>query len=164
MKKIILILVLFLCYHQSRAYPKLPRTIVTTDGEIDDVDTFIRMLLYANEYKVEGLIYSSSMWHYKGDGKGTLFTSEMPMTKAMYPPRTDLRWAGVSWIQELLDAYEKVYPNLSQNAKNYPSPDYLKSIVKVGNINFEGEMEKTTEGSEWIKTKLLSGIKIRYSN
>lgn len=155
MKKIVLIIVLFLGFQQSFAYPKLPRTIVTTDGEIDDVDTFIRMLLYSNEYKVEGLIYSSSMWHYKGDGKGTLFTSEMPMTKAMYPPKTDLRWAGVTWIQELLEAYKKVYPNLSLNAKNYPNPEYLKSIVKVGNIDFEGEMEKITAGSDWIKAKLL---------
>lgn len=35
---------------------KKPRTIVTTDGEIDDVDSFIRMLLYANEFQIEGLI------------------------------------------------------------------------------------------------------------
>ncbi|WP_236021438.1 nucleoside hydrolase-like domain-containing protein [Algoriphagus oliviformis] len=53
-----------------------PRTIVTTDGEIDDVDSFIRMLLYANEFRIEGLVYSSSMWHYAGNGKGTEFTSE----------------------------------------------------------------------------------------
>ncbi|MEI8074095.1 MAG: DUF1593 domain-containing protein [Bacteroidota bacterium] len=155
MKKIVLVLALFLGFNQSFAYPKLPRTIVTTDGEIDDVDTFIRMLLYSNEYKVEGLIYSSSMWHYKGDGKGTLFTSEMPMTNAMYGKKTDLRWAGVTWIQELLAAYKKVYPNLSKNANNYPSPEYLMSLVKVGNIDFEGEMEKITDGSEWIKAKLL---------
>ena len=57
----------------SRMSPKSkkPRTIITTDGEIDDVDSFIRMLLYANEFNIEGLIYSSSQWHYKGDGKAT---------------------------------------------------------------------------------------------
>lgn len=27
-----------------------PRTIVTTDGELEDVDSFIRMLLHANEF------------------------------------------------------------------------------------------------------------------
>jgi hypothetical protein len=155
MKKFLLLFALFIVFDQAFAYQKLPRTIVTTDGEIDDVDTFIRMLLYSNEYKVEGLIYSSSMWHYKGDGKGTLFTSEMPMTKVMYGKKTDLRWAGVHWIQDLLDAYKKVYPNLSKNAKNYPKPEYLMSLVKVGNIDFEGEMEKITDGSEWIKHKLL---------
>lgn len=75
-----------------------PRTIVTTDGEIDDVDSFIRMLLYANEFRIEGLIYSSSMWHYKGDGKGTEFTSEMEMTQRIYGARTDLRWPGTAWM------------------------------------------------------------------
>jgi hypothetical protein len=155
MKKIILLLVLFLGAHQVFSQQKLPRTIVTTDGEIDDVDTFIRMLLYANEYKVEGLVYSSSMWHYKGDGKSTLYTSEMPMTKEMYGKKTDLRWAGEHWIQDLLAAYKKVYPNLSKNAKKFPTPEYLLSLVKVGNIDFEGEMDKITDGSEWIKAKLL---------
>lgn len=134
----------------------LPRTIVTTDGEIDDVDTFIRMLLYTNEFHVEGLIYSSSMWHYSGDGKGTMFMSEMDMTKKIYPkPRPSLRWPGVSWIQDLLDQYAKVYPNLILHSKTYPTPDYLRSLVKVGNIDFEGEMEKITEGSELIKQKLM---------
>ena len=155
MKKLIFLLAILATQFQVHAKNQLPRTIITTDGEIDDVDTFIRMLLYSNEYKVEGLVYSSSMWHYKGDGKGTLFTSEMPMTKALYNQKTDLRWAGVEWMQELLGAYKKVYPNLSKNAKNYPSPEYLMSLVKVGNIDFEGEMEKITEGSEWIKAKLL---------
>lgn len=39
---------------------KKTRTIVTTDGELDDVDSFIRLLLYANEFSIEGLIISSS--------------------------------------------------------------------------------------------------------
>ena len=55
--------------------PHKPRTIVTTDGEVDDQDSFIRMLLYANEFELLGLVYSSSQWHYTGDGKGTKFTS-----------------------------------------------------------------------------------------
>jgi hypothetical protein len=46
-----------------------PRTIVTTDGEVDDQDSFIRLLLYANEFDLVGLIYSSSQWHYTGDGR-----------------------------------------------------------------------------------------------
>ncbi|WP_296705704.1 nucleoside hydrolase-like domain-containing protein [Algoriphagus sp.] len=132
-----------------------PRTIVTTDGEIDDVDSYIRMLLYANEFQIEGLIYSSSMWHYKGDGNGTLFTSEMEMTKNMYGAKTDLRWPGVEWMNPLLDAYEEVYPKLNQHAEGFPTADYLRSVVRVGNIDFEGEMEVDTEGSDFIKAKLL---------
>lgn len=131
------------------------RTIVTTDGEVDDMDSFIRMLLYTNEFKVEGLIYSSSMWHYKGDGKGTLFTSEMPMTAKMYGAIADLRWVGTTWMQEMIDKYAKVYPNLLLHDKSYPSPEYLKSIIRVGNIDFEGEMAKDTEGSDFIKKILL---------
>ncbi len=132
-----------------------PRTIVTTDGEIDDVDSYIRMLLYANEFNIEGLVYSSSMWHYKGDGKGTKIISEMEMTKKMYGEKTDLRWPGITWMNDLLDAYAKVFPSLNKNATGYPTAAYLKSLVKVGNIDFEGEMENDTEGSDFIKTKLL---------
>lgn len=65
------------------------RTIITTDGEIDDVDSYIRMLLYSNDFYIEGLIYSSSMWHYKGDRKGTTFISEMEMTRKLYGEKTD---------------------------------------------------------------------------
>lgn len=43
--------------------PKKQRTIVTSDGEVDDSDSFIRMLLYSNEFHLEGLVYSSSQWH-----------------------------------------------------------------------------------------------------
>lgn len=89
------------------------RTIVTTDGEVDDMDSFVRMLLYTNELKLEGLVYSSSQWHWKGDGKGTKFTSELETTAKLYGERTDLRWVGTTWIQEFLDDYETVYPSRS---------------------------------------------------
>ena len=108
-----------------------PRAIVTTDGEIDDVDSFIRMLLYANEFDLEGLIYSSSMWHYQGDGKGTKIISEMEMTKKMYGERTDLRWAGTQWMQDLIGAYEKVYPKLSTHAKDFPTASLQPYGIKA---------------------------------
>ena len=149
-----LLLFSFAGFCQQGAATK-PRTIITTDGEIDDVDSYIRMLLYANEFNIEGLVYSSSMWHYKGDGKGTKVISEMEMTKKMYGEKTDLRWPGTTWMNDLLDAYEKVYPKLSTHAKGFPTAAHLKSLVKVGNINFEGEMENDTEGSDFIKAKLL---------
>lgn len=148
---------LFSCHttRETNLVSEKPRTIITTDGEIDDIDSFIRMLLYANEFRIEGLIYSSSMWHYKGDGKGTKFISEMEMTKNIYGEQTDLRWPGVNWMEDLITAYEKVYPNLIQHAEGYPTADYLRSLIRIGNIDFEGEMEKDTEGSDFIKEKLL---------
>ena len=139
---------------QTENNPK-PRTIITTDGEVDDVDSFIRMLLYANEFRLEGLVYSSSQWHYQGDGKGTTFISEMANTAERYGERTELRWPGTTWMQELLNAYEKVQPNLSLHADGYPTARELRQLVKTGNIDFEGDMAEPTEGSEWIKAVLL---------
>ncbi len=132
-----------------------PRTIVTTDGEVDDVDTFIRLLLYSNEFNIVGLVYSSSQWHYKGDGKGTKFTSEMDNTAKRYGERTDLRWPGTTWMEEYIDKYRQVYPNLIKHARGYPAPDYLRSLVRIGNIDFEGEMSRDTDGSDFIKNILL---------
>ena len=79
----------------------------------------------------------------------------MEMTKDMYGAITDLRWPGVKWMDPLLDAYGEVYPKLSQHAEGFPTAAHLKSLVKVGNIDFEGEMEVDTEGSDFIKAKLL---------
>ncbi|HET9825405.1 MAG TPA: nucleoside hydrolase-like domain-containing protein, partial [Chitinophagaceae bacterium] len=132
-----------------------PRTVVTTDGEVDDQDSFMRLLLYSNELKIDGLVYTSSQWHYKGDGKGTKFTSEMPMTKKMYGERTELRWIGTEWMQSLIDKYAKVYSNLLKHDRNFPTPQYLKSVIRVGNIDFEGEMDRDTPGSDLIKKILL---------
>lgn len=153
---LLMLLAVVLNFGTAMAQTK-PRTIVTTDGELDDVDSFIRLLLYANEFKLEGLVYSSSQWHYKGDGKGTKFTSEMESTAKRYGERTELRWPGTTWMEELLDDYAQVQPNLAKHAPGYPTATALKKLVKVGNIDFEGEMEKVTEGSELIKKVLLDG-------
>lgn len=131
-----------------------PRTIVTTDGEVDDMDSFIRMLYYTNDLNLAGLVYSASEFHYAGDGKGTTFTSNMPWAK-QYGTRTELRWLGTRWMQGYIDQYAVIYNNLILHDKNYPSPEHLKSLVKVGNIEFEGEMQKDTEGSDFIKQLLL---------
>lgn len=132
-----------------------PRTIITSDGEVDDMDSFIRMLLYSNELDIEGLVYSSSQWHYKGDGKGTLFTSEIPGTARRYGERTDLRWPGTTWMQEFIEKYARVYENLKIHDTAYPSPGYLAGIIRTGNIDFEGDMKEPTEGSDFIKDILL---------
>jgi len=155
-KKIVISLFLFvsLAGNAQQVHQK-PRTIVTTDGELDDVDSFIRMLLHANEFRIEGLVISSSEWHYKGDGKGTKFISEMEMTKKLYGERTELRWPGTDWIYNLVDAYGKVYPNLKLHSVDFPDPQYLRNLIRIGNIDFEGEMEKDTDGSDFIKAKLL---------
>jgi len=143
--------------HAALAQPERTKvkTIVTTDGEVDDQDSFIRMLLYSNEFDLVGLIYSSSQWHYKGDEKGTAFTSELEMTAKRYGSQTSLRWPGTTWMEAFIDKYAAVYGNLKTHAGGYPTPAYLRSIIRIGNIDFEGEMNKDTPGSDFIKQILL---------
>jgi hypothetical protein len=154
-----IILISVLCFFFNEVFAQdssaKPRTIVTTDGEVDDVDSFIRMLLYTNEFEVAGLIYSSSQWHYSGDGKGTKFISEMASTKDRYGERTELRWPGTSWMEHYIGKYKLVYPQLDNHAKGFPTAEHLLSLIHIGNIEFEGEMAKDTKGSEHIKKILL---------
>ncbi len=109
-----------------------PRIMVTSDGEIDDECSLVRFLLYSNEWDVEGIITSSSQYHWKGH-----------------------RWAGDDWAEPYLDAYEKVFPNLLKHDKNYPTPSYLKSVTLLGNVSAEGEMDFITPGSRHIVKTLL---------
>ena len=47
------------------------RTIVTADPELDDLNSLLRLLLYTNEVDLQGLVYASSRFHWRGDGAGT---------------------------------------------------------------------------------------------
>lgn len=119
------------------------RTVVTTDGEVDDQDSFMRLMLYANEMDIVGIIMTSSTYHYAG---GTMKDGTVV---------EPYRWTGTEWIYNVLDRYEEVYPNLCENADGYPEPGYLKSITKIGNIKNVGDMEESTEGSDFLKDILL---------
>ncbi|MCW9706585.1 nucleoside hydrolase-like domain-containing protein [Fodinibius salsisoli] len=109
-----------------------PRVIVTTDGEVDDECSMVRFLLYANEWDIEGIVSSSSQYHAHGHN-----------------------WAGDDWVQPYLEAYEKVYPNLVKHDSGYPTPEYLQSVTKLGNVESEGEMDENTPGSQLIVETLL---------
>ena len=67
----------------------------------------------------------------------------------------DIEWAGDDWAVPYLEAYEEVYPNLLKHDKDYPEPDYLKSVTLVGNVADEGEMDSITPGSQHIVEVLL---------
>jgi hypothetical protein len=112
--------------------PARPRVIVTTDGEIDDRDSMIRFLLYANEFDVEALVYNSSRFHWLGNA-----------------------WAGTEWISDEIDLYSRVYPFLRQHADGYPTPEFLRSRTYVGNITNVGEMDQDTPGADRIVNVLL---------
>lgn len=135
------------------------RIIITADPELDDNNSMIRFLLYSSEFKVEGLIYASSQFHWKGDGKGTKFMvpgREYTKYGLNLCPCESYRWKKEErFIHEAVEAYEKVYSNLKVHNSNYPTPTYLKSKIKYGNIEFEGDFSKNTEGSDLIKKVIL---------
>lgn len=116
------------------------RTVITTDGEVDDMNSLIRYLVYANEMDLEGIVLTSSMYHYAGDEEAGI---------------KPFRWTGSDWLTEMIDAYDEAYPNLTEHADGYPEPDYLREVTKIGNISDAGEMEKVTEGSEFLKELFL---------
>jgi hypothetical protein len=110
-----------------------PRLIVTTDGEIDDRCSMVRFLLYANEWDIEGIVLSSSQYHWQGRHS----------------------WAGDDWVEPFLDAYAKVHPNLIKHDPNYPTAEFLRSRVVLGNVKAQGEMDEITPGSQRIVEVLL---------
>lgn len=137
----------------SRGRTDKPRTVVTTDMEQDDLASLIRYLLYTNDIDTQGIVYTSGRYHWAGDGKGTKFF--LP-GREYTTPQTSWRWTGTRTIQDqVLPAYAKVYKNLRSHDPAYPSPATLLSRVKVGNIDFEGEMSHDTPGSNLIRGLLL---------
>ena len=136
-----------------------PRVVITTDPELDDNNSLIRYLLYSTDYRTEDLIYTSSEFHWKGDGKGTTYSH--PNREYNRPgmhicPCTSYRWApGERYIDDDVEAYAKAYPNLRAHDPDYPAPAYLESKIRWGNVDFEGEMDHDTPGSNLIKSLLL---------
>lgn len=134
-----------------------PRVVITADPELDDNNTLIRAILYSSDFQIEGLVYTSSSFHWKGNGKGT--TQYIPgseYTRLGLCPCTSWRWAPHEhFIDTIVDVYAKVYANLKVHNPNYPSPAELKSKIKWGNVAFEGDYSKDTAGSNLIKSLLL---------
>ncbi len=85
-----------------------PRVIVISDigNEPDDQMSFVRLLLYSNEFEIEGLIAATSTWQ-----------------KAAVHPET---------MRSLIQAYGKVRPNLLRHAKGWPPAEDLDSRVFTG--------------------------------
>lgn len=84
------------------------RVIVLTDigNEPDDSESFVRFLLYSNQFDVEGLIASTSTWQ-----------------RDRVQPQL---------LRERIDAYAKVLGNLGRHAAGYPDPTTLRATVREG--------------------------------
>ena len=118
-----------------------PRTIVTTDPELDDLNSLTRMLLYSNEIRIEGLVYASGQHHYAGDPEAGI---------------PAYRWkAGQSHIEDALDAYDQVDRNLRRHDPEFPTAAQLRSKYRIGNISVLNDISESTPGSKLIANVLL---------
>ncbi|XOV71615.1 MAG: DUF1593 domain-containing protein [Verrucomicrobiota bacterium] len=113
--------------------PVRPRLLVLTDigGDPDDQQSLVRLMVYANHFRIEGLIASAS---------GTPGELKESVT------RTDL-------IRQTIQAYGAVIPNLSRHETGWPTEAALASKIKSGNP-LRGREQigegHDTEGSRWI--------------
>ncbi len=143
--------------HQENAEAAKPRVVITADPELDDNNTIIRAILYSSEVKFEGLIYVSSQFHWKGDGRGTTqYIADREYKRLGLCPCTSWRFSpDERFIDDIVDAYTKAYPNLKVHDSDYPSPEELRSKIKWGNVDFDGDFSKDTDGSNLIRSLLL---------
>ena len=136
-----------------------PRVVVTTDPELDDSNSLLRYLLYSTDFRTEGLVYASSQFHWKGDGTGRKLAvpnREYSRFGLDLCPCESWRWApGERFIDDAVDVYERIYPNLRVHNADYPTPAALRSTIRWGNIEFDGDFSKDTPGSDLIESLLL---------
>ncbi|HKE89352.1 MAG TPA: nucleoside hydrolase-like domain-containing protein [Gemmatimonadales bacterium] len=141
------------------AQVRLPRVVVTTDPELDDANSLIRYLLYSTDFRTEGLIYASSGFHWKGDGTGkkvSVANREYSRWGLNLCPCASWRWSkDEHFIDKAVTTYEQVYPNLRVHNPDYPTPVQLRSKIRWGNVEFDGDISKDSPGSDLIKSLLL---------
>ena len=157
------LLLVFLCTYDASAQlvpvKERPRIVITADPELDDNNSLIRFLLYSSDLEIEGLVYASSGFHWKGDGKGTKWYvpgREYSRFGLDTCPCESWRWAkDERFIHNAVETYAKVYPNLKIHNPEYPDPKILLSKIRYGNIEFDGDISKDTPGSDLIKSLML---------
>ena len=89
-----------------------PRLIVLTDlsNEPDDEESLVRLLVYADQFDLEGLVATTSNWLKQN-------------------PREDL-------IRRDLEAYAQVRPNLLKHSPAFPAPAELLAVTRTGQTGF----------------------------
>jgi Cellulose-binding Sde182, nucleoside hydrolase-like domain/Cellulose-binding protein Sde0182, C-terminal domain len=96
------------------------RVIVETDigGDADDQASFVRFLLYANEWDVEGII---------ADRPADAFDRDPVRDHLGLPAKN-----GLELAQAYVKAYGQVYKNLSKHKPDYPPPGRLMQRTVAG--------------------------------
>ncbi|MEM6468822.1 MAG: nucleoside hydrolase-like domain-containing protein [Planctomycetota bacterium] len=117
------------------------RLVILADmgNEPDEMQQMIHMITCSNEFELEGLIAVT--------GKYLRPESKNPYRRQLHP----------ELFHQIIDAFEKVVPNLRIHADGWPDPDELRLLVKEGQTGYgiqsvgEG---KQSGGSDLLK-KLL---------
>lgn len=115
-------------WHASaqKPVPECPRILISTDiggTDPDDNQSMAHLLMYSNEFRIEGLVSSPSY------GLG-----------------------NKEEILRMIDLYEKQLPVLRKHAAGWPSADSLRAVTKQGRKGaapYKG-YDTPTEGSRWI--------------
>lgn len=138
----------------------LPRIIITTDLEVDDQNGLLLSLLYSTDYDLAGIVHTAGQFHFTGDGEHTLEEITPNYRCEATTAGGAVEYAGQlkefrpvepGFLERIITvSYAKDYEKLSQNNPNYPTPEYLMSIAKEGNVQFEGDYREETEGSQLI--------------
>ncbi len=110
-----------------------PRLLITTDigGDPDDQQSMIRLMAYANHFRIEGLIASAS---------GT----PNELRESVVKPHL---------IYEIIEGYAAVRERLARHEGGWPLADALHAVVKAGNPKrSRGDIGEgsDTEASRWI--------------
>ena len=105
------------------------RVIILSDieAEVDDTESFVRLLLYANQIDIKGMIATTSVWK-----------------KTSVAPES---------IKKLVQLYSQVQPNLLKHEAGFPTAESLLMLVKQGLPKY-GMLGvgkgRDSEGSDWI--------------
>lgn len=113
--------------HPVDMFPGKPRVVIISDigNEPDDQMSFVRLLLYSNEFEVEALIASTSTWQ-----------------KNAVHPET---------MHALIKAYGEVRQNLLLHAQGWPTAEYLDRRVFAGQPGYGMAATSENRGSPGAK-------------
>ncbi|MFC5813415.1 nucleoside hydrolase-like domain-containing protein, partial [Streptomyces heilongjiangensis] len=89
-------------------------------SDLDDTQTLVRFLSYADDFQIDGLIASAA---------------------------TFANYADKQNILDVVDAYAQVYPNLKLHDPNYPTPDSLRAVTKQGRDGTWGQPADSVLGA-----------------
>jgi len=123
------ILSLYFCQSGFSQTSTKNRAIILSDieAEPDDAQSFVRLLLYANQMDIKGMIATTSCWQ-----------------KSRVAPES---------IKKIIKAYGSVQPNLNKHELGFPTANALLLTVKQGLAKY-GMLGvgsgQDSEGSDWI--------------